>query len=52
MIIQDIKNGQGVCMIDPHGSDLMDVLASIPPERVDDVIYFDRIHAARWAQHA
>ena len=41
LIIQDIKNGEGVCMIDPHGSDIQDVLANIPPERYDDVIYFD-----------
>ncbi|QQR82328.1 TraM recognition domain-containing protein [Candidatus Campbellbacteria bacterium] len=47
MIIQDIKNGEGVCMVDPHGSDLMEVLANIPPERVDDVIYFDPAYTAR-----
>lgn len=41
MIIEDIKNGEGVCMIDPHGSDVQDVLANIPPERFDDIIYFD-----------
>jgi len=41
MIIQDIKNGDGVCFIDPHGSDVQDILANIPPERYDDVIYFD-----------
>ncbi|MBX9906598.1 DUF87 domain-containing protein [Patescibacteria group bacterium] len=41
MIVQDIQNGSGVCMIDPHGSDVLDVLASIPPEREKDVIYFD-----------
>lgn len=41
MIIQDIKEGAGVCMIDPHGTDIIDVMAAIPPERMDDVIYFD-----------
>lgn len=41
MIIQDIQRGNGVCMIDPHGSDIMDVLSHIPPERMKDVIYFD-----------
>jgi hypothetical protein len=41
MIIQDIKNGDGVCFIDPHGSDVMDILSHIPKERFDDVIYFD-----------
>ena len=47
MIIQDIQNGDGVCMIDPHGSDLMDVLAAIPKERYEDVIYFDPSYTAR-----
>lgn len=41
MIIQDIENGDGVCMMDPHGSDILDVLAAIPEHRKDDVIYFD-----------
>lgn len=47
MIIQDINNGEGVCMIDPHGSDIQDVLANIPPSRYDDVIYFDPASTAR-----
>ena len=41
MIAQDIREGNGVCMIDPHGSDIEDVLSAIPDERLDDVIYFD-----------
>jgi len=41
LIIQDIRNGDGVCMIDPHGTDIEDVLGSIPPEREKDLIYFD-----------
>ncbi|MEN9852295.1 MAG: hypothetical protein RI996_238 [Candidatus Parcubacteria bacterium] len=47
MIIQDIKAGHGCCFIDPHGSDIDDILASIPPERVDDVIYFDPSNTER-----
>jgi hypothetical protein len=47
MIIQDIHNGDGCCFIDPHGSDLNDILANIPKERIDDVIYFDPAHMAR-----
>ncbi len=47
MIVQDIHNGDGVCFIDPHGSDIEDILANIPPERVDDVVYFDPAHMAR-----
>ncbi|OIP76875.1 MAG: hypothetical protein AUK16_02925 [Parcubacteria group bacterium CG2_30_44_11] len=41
MIMQDIQAGYGVCMIDPHGTDIEDILGAIPPEREDDVIYFD-----------
>ena len=47
MIIQDIKNGEGVAFIDPHGNDIEDVLACIPPERMQDVIYFDPAYTPR-----
>ncbi len=47
MVIQDIQNGNGVCFIDPHGNDIEDILANIPRERIDDVIYFDPAHTAR-----
>ena len=47
MIIQDIIAGEGVCMIDPHGVDLVDVLANIPKNRWDDVIYFDPAYTER-----
>jgi hypothetical protein len=40
LILQDIRAGKGVCLIDPH--DLAeDLLQYIPPERAEDVIYFD-----------
>ncbi|MBU1970501.1 DUF87 domain-containing protein, partial [Patescibacteria group bacterium] len=41
MISQDIANGFGVGVLDPHGETIDKVLERIPPERVDDVIYFD-----------
>ncbi len=41
MIKQDIRNGDGVCVVDPHGSLIEDVLPCIPRERLDDVIIFD-----------
>lgn len=41
MIVQDIYNGDGVCFIDPHGETAEMVLERIPPERVEDVIYFN-----------
>jgi hypothetical protein len=47
MITQDIKNGDGVCYIDPHGTDIQTILSRIPKERIDDVIYFDPAYTAR-----
>jgi len=47
MIVQDIREGRGLCFIDPHGSDVQEILALIPPERVDDVIYFDPAYVER-----
>jgi hypothetical protein len=41
MIIQDIENGHGVCAIDPHGEFVEDILQLMPPERAEDVIYFN-----------
>lgn len=40
MIIQDVQNGEGICVIDPHGSLAEKLLDHIPPSRVKDVIYF------------
>ncbi len=47
MIVQDIRAGQGLCFIDPHGSDVEDILALVPPERMKDVIYFDPAYVER-----
>src|SRR5574343_1220996 len=47
MIRQDILNGDGVCMIDPHGSDIADVLSYVPKERLEDLVYFDPSHTDR-----
>lgn len=47
LVIQDIRKGNGVCMIDPHGVDILDVLANIPKERWGDLIYFDPGNTAR-----
>lgn len=41
LALQDIFNGNGVAFIDPHGSDIDDILTKIPKERIDDVILFD-----------
>ncbi len=47
MIAQDIRNGDGCCFIDPHGSDIQEILSYVPKERIDDVIYFDPAYTAR-----
>lgn len=47
MITQDIRNGDGCCYIDPHGTDIQTILSHIPKERIDDVIYFDPAFTAR-----
>lgn len=41
MILQDIKAGKGLCFMDPHGETLQDIMKLIPPERAEDVIYFN-----------
>lgn len=38
---QDVWNGDGICLIDPHGDLAEDMLAYIPKDRAKDVIYFD-----------
>ncbi len=40
MAIQDIENGHGVCVMDPNGDLIEDILNRIPPERAEDVIVF------------
>jgi len=41
MIVQDIEDGEGVGVLDPHGDLINAVLPRIPHHRVDDVILFD-----------
>lgn len=40
MAVQDIMNGNGMCFMDPHGKTAELLLEYIPPERVNDVLYF------------
>ncbi len=40
MAIQDVLNGEGVCVMDPHGDLIEDILGRVPPERAEDVIIF------------
>lgn len=41
MALQDIQNGEGLAIIDPHGEFVEDVLNSIPSHRINDVVYFN-----------
>ncbi|KKT69734.1 MAG: hypothetical protein UW65_C0014G0017 [candidate division WWE3 bacterium GW2011_GWB1_44_4] len=41
LVLQDIQDGEGVAVIDPHGSDISELLEKIPANRIDDVILFD-----------
>ncbi|MCR4333486.1 MAG: type IV secretory system conjugative DNA transfer family protein [Patescibacteria group bacterium] len=40
MAIQDIRNGEGIAFLDPHGATVDRLLDYIPEERVKDVVYF------------
>jgi len=41
MARQDIANGDGICLVDPHGDLVEDTLMTVPKERARDVIIFD-----------
>lgn len=41
MIVEDIRSGKGVAVVDPHGDLAEKVIAYIPSNRVNDVIYFN-----------
>lgn len=41
MMLQDVLAGKGLCFIDPHGDAAEAMLQLIPPNRAQDVIYFD-----------
>src|SRR3972149_6886302 len=40
MAIQDIRNGEGMTFIDPHGSTADRIMEYVPKERIKDVVYF------------
>jgi len=41
MALQDINSGRGLCIIDPHGEFVEEVIDKIPTHRINDVIYFN-----------
>ncbi|MBU6415342.1 type IV secretion system DNA-binding domain-containing protein, partial [Patescibacteria group bacterium] len=41
MAIQDIQNGEGIAIVDPHGEFAEKMLKFVPESRIQDVIYFN-----------
>lgn len=41
MILQDMREGRGLCFLEPHGDGIEELLELVPPERAEDVILFD-----------
>lgn len=41
LALQDIKMGRGMCIVDPHGEFVENILRKVPAERINDVIYFN-----------
>lgn len=41
MILDDLRSGAGLCLIDPHGDLYAEVLGLIPEERIGDVVLLD-----------
>jgi hypothetical protein len=42
-IIQDIRSGKGVALVDPHGDLARDILRYIPQQRIKDVVYLNPV---------
>ncbi|MEJ0073330.1 MAG: DUF87 domain-containing protein [Candidatus Saccharibacteria bacterium] len=40
-IVQDMKKGKGLAVVDPHGDMAETLLRHVPPERISDVVYFN-----------
>lgn len=41
MIIQDMRNGEGLAVLDPHGQLIDELLQYVPENRLDDVVIFN-----------
>jgi hypothetical protein len=41
MFMQDVEDGRGACLVDPHGDLSTGIIKSIPEHRKNDVIYFN-----------
>src|ERR1051326_1013292 len=47
LIRQDMQNGEGLALLDPHGDLVEKILASVPETRKSDLVYFDAANAAK-----
>lgn len=47
LALHDIHNGDGVCVVDPHGDLIENILLSIPKERAEDVVIFEPFNLER-----
>ncbi len=50
MAINDLKNNEGLCVIDPHGDLVETLLDYIPAHRINDVVYFNPADMDRTVQ--
>jgi hypothetical protein len=41
LLLEDVKQGGGIALLDPHGDLVDDLLTRLPEHRLDDVILFD-----------
>ncbi len=41
MIVQDIQEGRGIAVVDPHGDLIEKIIKYIPSNRINDIIYFN-----------
>lgn len=41
LLISDLQNGEGCCLIDPHGDLADEVLKFVPKKRIEDVVYIN-----------
>jgi hypothetical protein len=41
MMLEDMRSGEGLCLLDPHGDLYKDILEKIPAHRIQDVILID-----------
>ena len=41
MFLQDVAEGRGACLLDPHGDLIESIMSAIPETRKNDVLYFN-----------